>query len=552
MLNFLTEIVKDIFTNLGLEGDPIIKPSEPIYGDYQVNGVIAIAKKNKRDPLELAQKVIDQLPKTVFKETGIAGPGFINLRLNEKFLASNLPKFLEIKPQKLITVIDYSSPNLAKEMHVGHLRSTIIGDSLVKIHRFLGNKVIKRNHVGDWGTQFGMLLAYMSTMSSEEIAVELKDLENFYRQAKIRFDNDPEFAKSAHHYVNLLQQKTEKIYDLWRKFIKISIEHCQEIYRRLEVELEENDIWGESRYNDQLPTIVDELLNKQIAVINNGAICVFFEPKELPSDSTPFIIRKQDGSYLYATTDLAAAYDRIDNLKADLILYVIDARQSLHMQQLFCTLRKANKLNHTKCEHIAFGVMLGQDGKPFKTRSGGTIKLNELLDEAEKRALSLLKERNCTVDDLTNLAKKLGIAAIKYADLAKNRLSNYQFDFDKMLAFEGNTANYLLYALVRIKSLLRKVNNKQPVENRLSITNEYERNLVLKLITFRETIEKAAKESSPHLICNYLYNLANEFMRFYENCNIISVNTRIYLTKIVEKILSTGLSLLGIPLIEQM
>ncbi len=552
MLNCLNEMVRGVFSRLGFEGEPIVKLADPMYGDYQINGVMAIAKKTRQNAQILAKKIAENLPQNIVQEAKVAGPGFINLRLNDQFLINQLNECLQVPAQKLKVVIDYSSPNLAKEMHVGHLRSTIIGDALVRIHQFLGNAVIKRNHVGDWGTQFGMLLAYMSTLSAEQITLELKDLESFYRAAKIRFDQDEQFVALAHHYVHLLQHKEPKIYALWEKFIQISIEHCQKIYRRLRVKLEEKDIWGESAYNDQLPIIVDQLLKQQIAVINEQAVCVFFEEETGLAKNGPFIIRKQDGSYLYATTDLAAAYDRIDNLKADLILYVIDARQSLHMQQLFCTLAKAGKLQRTVCQHVAFGMMLGEDGKPFKTRNGGTVKLDRLLDEAEKRALTLLEARHCQVDNLKELAEKLGIAAVKYADLAKNRLSNYQFDFDQMLAFEGNTANYLLYALVRIKSLLRKTDQPTISVANIQITNDYERHLVLKLLLFRETVQQAAKEACPHLICSYLYELAGIFMRFYEHCNILSDNSRLALTHTTEKVLSIGLSLLGIPLVEQM
>lgn len=573
----LNSIVESAFSKAGLDGfaTNLSEATREEFGDFQANGVLAAAKSLKLNPRELAVKVVAalELPKDM-ATVAIAGPGFLNFTLLDSYLAKavNAADFESKAPldKDYKVVIDYSSPNLAKEMHVGHLRSTIIGDALARMHLYAGHTLIKRNHVGDWGTQFGMLLAFMEakglTEGSEHLSLALSDLESFYRQAKARFDEDEAFADRAHQLVVKLQGGDPKILKLWQTFVKISLTHCQEIYERLHVLLTPSDVYGESYYNVMLPQVVEDLVSHGIAVDDNGAKCVFFAKGELgdkvQEDVPPLIIQKRDGGYLYATTDLAAAYDRIDNLKARHLLYVIDARQSLYLQQVFRVLRRRGKLTDaTKIEHVAFGVMLGEDGRPFKTRTGGTVSLASLLDEARHRALQQLTERHndWSNEQLETTAEKIAIAAVKYADLAKNRQSDYQFSFDQMLAWEGNTAPYLLYAYVRAINILGRANEQVSSVSEFSeISTPIERNLVKILLKWDEQLFQALSNSCPHFICNYLYQVATVFMRFYEQCPILKeadnrvAANRLMLVKKVSENLRCGLGLLGISVIDKM
>ena len=560
------------FEKLGFAASfPVVlqESSKPEFGDYQVNGVMAIAKQLKVNSRELAAKIVEKLEtKDLIAKLEIAGPGFINITLSNEYLNQVLNKdLLSVAADKHHkAVIDYSSPNLAKEMHVGHLRSTIIGDALVRLYEFLGHVVIRRNHVGDWGTQFGMLVAYLIEIKRDDsdITLELSDLEDFYRKAKIRFDEDAAFADRARESVVKLQLGDAKILGLWKQFVAVSLNHCQEIYDRLKIKLVREDAVGESAYNDLLPVVVNDLIAKKIAVDSNGAKCVFFAQGELDvKDETPFIIQKKDGAYLYSTTDVAAVYDRIQNLHADHLVYVIDARQALHFKQLFATVKKANiSKSETIMEHVAFGTMLGEDNKPFKTRLGGTIKLVTLIDEAVRRAEAIIRARNSDWSEtqINKLANVLGVAAMKYADLSKNRVSDYVFNFDKMLAFEGNTAPYMLYAYVRISSIFRKAN--LPMDHYLNqqviITQTDEHNLAVHLAKFADRILQAANENYPHYICAYIYDLAVLFMRFYENCPIMKADnqkqhdSRLAFAALAAQILKVSLNLLGIEVVEQM
>ncbi len=613
----MLQIIKEIetiftaaFAQLGLQHFAVnVTPATRTqFGDYQVNGVLAAAKACQAAPRPLAQQVLQaaQLPTELVGKAEIAGPGFINLWLNDQRLLRELNQLAQrqfnpfmplhdtnghLDAHPYTVVIDYSSPNLAKEMHVGHLRSTIIGDALVRLHQFVGHRVIKRNHVGDWGTQFGMLLAYMVEQqlldqptsdhaitdpnhhqhASCKLTMALSDLEAFYRQAKLRFDQDATFRETAHRMVVKLQHKEPAVYQLWQQFVAISMQHCQEIYRRLGVLLEPQDAVGESYYNEMLPAVVQDLVDAQIAVDDDGAKCIFFAPGELPLEdsgsSTPFIIQKRDGAYLYATTDLAAAYDRIDQLQADRLLYVIDARQSLHMQQLIATLRRRGKLNaKVIAEHIPFGVMLGEDGRPFKTRDGGVVHLAELLNEAERRAKQQLQLRHAdwSSEKIDQIGASLAVAAIKYADLSKNRLSDYKFSFDQMLSWEGNTAPYLLYAYVRAKSIERKLQVDQsgtsPIAPQLDPTitpHPAERELIKNLLQWDGVLQQTIDHSLPHLLCTQLYQLASLFMRFYEQCPISNAASavqcyRLSLIVLVATNLKLGLQLLGIEVIDEM
>ncbi|MBX9599005.1 MAG: arginine--tRNA ligase [Burkholderiales bacterium] len=568
----LEQKFRTAFNSLGIDASiPIVlqESSKPEFGDYQVNGAMAAAKTLKMNPRELAQKIIDSVDLGgIADKLEIAGPGFINITLNNQYLSILLAdNILMVKDDREHTiVVDYSAPNLAKEMHVGHLRSTVIGDALVRIYEFLGNKVIRRNHVGDWGTQFGMLTAYLFELNQQDNAsIELHDLEEFYRKSKVRFDEDADFANRAREFVVRLQSGDEQVLALWQQFVETSLGHCQEVCDRLGTKLTRADAVGESSYNDLLAPMVLRLMNSGIAIDSEGAKCVFLTPEELGSkDETPFIIQKKDGGYLYATTDIAAVYDRVNNLGADRLVYVIDARQSLHLKQLFVVSKKAGIApQKTKMEHSAFGTMMGEDGKPFKTRSGGTVKLIDLINEAIERAETMIRERNpeWAEEDVVTLAKVLGVASMKYADLSKNRLSDYIFSFDKMLAFDGNTAPYLLYAYTRINSIFNKAGLKR--EDYLGATiviNEFdEHRLAVHIAKFAEKLHQTAKENYPHYLCGYIYELAGLFMKFYESCPILrsdvrddAKHNRLALTALAGETLKLSLDLLGIPVVERM
>jgi len=546
--------------------------NRPQFGDYQANGVMGAAKKLKTNPRELATKVVDNLDLDgIADNIELAGPGFINIHLSKTWLATQLKNVASdnhigvtqrTEPQTV--VVDYSAPNLAKEMHVGHLRSTIIGDAVVKALEFRGDKVIRQNHMGDWGTQFGMLIAHLSDkLASEEVAeTALADLENFYREAKVRFDNEDGFADRARADVVKLQSGDAQCAKLWQQFIDISITHSEEIYDKLNVSLKRSDIMGESSYNDDLSTVIDELMAQEIAVEDQGAKVVFInEMANKEGEPSVFIVQKSGGGYLYATTDLSACRYRSDKLKADRIIIFTDARQALHFKQVEIVARKAGFLpEHVGYDHCPFGMMMGNDGKPFKTRTGGTIKLAELLDEAVARARDLIKEKNPDInaDDLANISKKVGIGAVKFADLSKNRNSDYIFNWETMLSFEGATAPYLQYAYSRIQSIFRKAEITKFNEN-IQIIEPQEKALALKLLQLEDVIDAVISECTPNLLCNYLYELASLYMSFYEACPILKEGvteevkeSRLALCDLIAKTLKQGLDVLGIDVMERM
>ena len=440
------------------------------HGDFATNLALMTSKLAGKNPRELAQIICDKLPESaVVEKTEIAGPGFINFFVADNALTDQLEaayndERLNVQavanPQNI--VVDYSAPNLAKEMHVGHLRSAIIGDSVVRTLEFLGHKVIRQNHVGDWGTQFGMLLTYMERLQEKggEISMELHNLEQFYRAAKKCFDEDESFTNRAREMVVKLQSGDENCQKLWQQFIDISLSHCQETYDRLGVSLTREDVMAESAYNDMLAGVVESLQEQGLLVEDNGAQCVFLDEFKGKNDEPlPIIIQKTGGGFLYATTDMAATRYRNDVLNADRVLYFVDARQSLHFQQIFTLAKKANFARpEMSLEHMAFGTVMGEDGKPFKTRSGEVAKLADLLDEAQQRAFDLVKSKNpdMSEDELKKIGDVVGISAVKYADLSKTRTSDYTFSFDSMLSFEGNTAPYILYAYTRVASVFAK------------------------------------------------------------------------------------------------
>jgi arginyl-tRNA synthetase len=544
------------------------------FGDYQANGAMAAAKVMKTNPRELAQTILDNLELDgIAEKTEIAGPGFINIHLSPNWLAQQTQKMLNderlgqapTKDSQNI-VIDYSSPNLAKEMHVGHLRSTIIGDSLVRALEFQGHNVIRQNHVGDWGTQFGMLIAELEDQLQDGEAAEfaLKDLEGFYQLSKKHFDDDEDFANRARAYVVKLQSGDEHVLKLWAQFKKVSLQHSEDIYQQLNVTLKDEHVRGESAYNDDLPKVLTELQTQGLAKEDQGAQVVFLdELADKEGNPSPVIIQKQGGGFLYATSDLAALRYRTNALQADRILYFIDARQSLHMNQVFTLARKASFVSDSVAlEHHAFGTMMGSDGKPFKTRSGGTVKLAELLDEAVERAAALIAEKDpdLTEEEKVEVAQKVGIGAVKYADLSKTRTNDYIFNWESMLSFEGNTAPYLQYAYARIQSVFRKAEiDTANLNGTICVEQEQEKALTLKLLQFSEVLEQVTREAYPHVLCTYLYDVASLFMKFYEACPILKEdvdtdtrNSRLGIAQVTAKTLQTGLELLGIETMEKM
>jgi arginyl-tRNA synthetase len=551
------------------ECSPILALSgKPQFGDYQANGAMGAAKRLKTNPRELAKKILDNLDlEDIADKLEIAGPGFINIYLSNIFLASALAdNSAESNKKPQTIVVDYSSPNLAKEMHVGHLRSTIIGDAVARVLEYQGHKVVRQNHMGDWGTQFGMLIAELEQHlgEGEQAELALNDLEVFYQQSKKHFDEDPQFADTARAYVVKLQSGDQHCRNLWQKFIKVSVAHNLDIYKQLNVGLDSQHIMPESAYNDDLQNVLDDLTAKGLAVESDGAKVVFLEElADKNGDPSVMIVQKSGGGFLYATSDLAAMRYRVNNLQADRILYSIDARQSLHMKQVFTAARKAGYAPETiGLEHHPFGTMMGKDGKPFKTRSGGTVKLADLLVEAVERAEQLLRDKNTDLSDgdIKIIARKVGIGAIKYADLSKTRTNDYIFDWDAMMSFEGNTAPYLQYAYTRIRSIFRKANiDPQSFNAKINIAEPQEKALAMKLLQFEEIIAQVASEGYPHILCNYVYELASAFMSFYEHCPVLkdgvaeeTQKSRLQLSKQTSETIAKGLDLLGIEVMEKM
>ncbi|MEN4928287.1 arginine--tRNA ligase [Erwinia billingiae] len=570
----LSEKVSQAMIAAGAPADcePQVRQSAKVqFGDYQANGIMAVAKKLAMAPRQLAEEVLKHLDLTgIASKVEIAGPGFINLFLDKQWLSVQVdavtaaPRLgvAPVAPQTV--VIDYSAPNVAKEMHVGHVRSTIIGDAAVRTLEFLGHNVIRANHVGDWGTQFGMLIAFLEKQQNEHHEEHaLADLEVFYREAKRTYDEDPAFAERARGYVVKLQGGDEYCRTMWKKLVDITMAQNQIIYDRMNVTLSRKDVMGESLYNDMLPGIVADLTAKGLAVQSEGATVVFLdEYKNKDGDPMGVIIKKKDGGYLYTTTDIACAKYRYETLKADRVLYYIDSRQHQHLMQAWTIVRKAGYVPESvPLEHHAFGMMLGKDGKPFKTRAGGTIKLSDLLDEAVERATKLVGEKNpdMPADELKALANSVGIGAIKYADLSKSRTTDYIFDWDNMLAFEGNTAPYMQYAYTRVLSVFRKAGiDETGVTGNAQIVEDREAALAVRLLQFEETITQVARDGTPHVMCAYLYDLAGLFSGFYEHCPILTADdeatkqSRLKLALLTAKTLKQGLDTLGIDTVERM
>jgi arginyl-tRNA synthetase len=593
-----------------IDSDPQLAASQnEKFGDYQSNAAMGLTKilaekENKKlNPRAIAEQIKSKLDlPEIASEISIAGPGFINVRLNPDWLAIQLAAPLIEKVSKPQTiVVDYSGPNIAKEMHVGHLRSTIIGDAISRLLEALGNNIERQNHIGDWGTQFGMLIAQLrivllpkdgssyaglSRPSGDPFEIpKIVDLEDFYRSAKIAFDEDSTFADLARQNVVKLQSGSPEEIALWKGIVDATRQHYQAVYKTLEVLLTQEDERGESSYNDKLPQVVTDLKrlplpspatagehslsstasfgttgeghpaqDATIAQESEGAIVV-----KVPGYESPLIIQKSDGGYLYGTTDLAAIRFRMETFHADKIIYVHDSRQQQHFNQIFWTAEQAGWAKPGTLIYAPFGTMLGEDGKPFKTRTGGTVKLKDLLDEAEDRALAVVTEKN---PDLAEEKKKaiahaVGIGAVKYADLAKDRISDYHFSFDKMLALDGNTAPYLQYAHARIRSIGRKAKDIGATDGPIKLESPYELALAKHILRFGEIIDLCARELKPHHLCTYLYELATRFSGFYENCPVLQSDdttraSRLSLCNHTAKALETGLDLLGIEHPDQM
>ena len=583
----LESILKNAFNealyNLGYGKDIkliLLESTRDEFGDYQLNNIMSLAKLNKTNPIELANLVkVNSLPllKDVVEKIDIAGPGFLNIFISNNFLSQYIcglhknnkygVTFLNHTPETV--VVDLSSPNLAKEMHVGHLRSTVIGDSLARIIEYLGDKVIRQNHVGDWGTQFGMLITYLQ---EEQILLEPKletiykinELESLYQKAKLKFDQDSEFADRSRYAVTLLQMLDKNSLKYWKLFRDESLKHCKEVYDKLNLKEDltgTNIVRGESFYEKFLPEVINDLEQQNIIVISEGAKCVFFKSDQIvTAETSPFIVQKKDGGYLYSTSDLAAIKYRVKNLHASRLIYVVDKRQSLHFNQLFEVSRMVKYTdNNVKLEHSYFGTMMNASGSPFKTRSGGTVKLIDLINEAIKRSYELVVNRNSDWSESAklSLAETIAIDSIKYSDLSKNRISDYIFSFDKMLKFDGNTALYMLYAYTRINSILKKVTLN--LNSKIIIETNIEHKLILHLTKFPYVVKSAAEECFPHYICQYVYDLACLFMKFYEQCPIIKNSdirlkeSRLYISNRTAEIIYVCLNdLLGIKIVYEM
>lgn len=550
----------------------IERPKEALHGDFSTNIALVMTKETRMPPKVLATRILKNLPASfALQNINIAGPGFINFSMSDAWLLEQIETLWLSKtcgvapsdnPQTI--VIDYSSPNLAKEMHVGHLRSTIIGDAIARILEYQGHTVIRQNHVGDWGTQFGMLLAHLEDLNQQSTEVVLQDLEAFYKSAKQRFDTEPAFAERARQCVVLLQAGDVHFLQCWNTFIQLSLSHCQQLYQRLWISLKPEHVQAESAFNPVLPDIVSTLRQKGLLVEHEGAQCVFLDEfigKE--NEPLPIIVQKKDGGFLYASTDLAALDYRNKTLQANRILYVVDARQALHFQQIFALGHKAGFVpSDTQLEHVSFGMILDKSGKPFKSREGGVTKLADLLDEAVARAKTLIASKQpdtFSEETLQEMANLVGIASVKYADLSKNRTSNYIFDWDTMLNFEGNTAPYLLYAYTRIHSLFQKAHcSEDNLQDPLLLESKEEILLAKHLIQFPEIIGLVAVKTTPHVLCTWLFELAGFFSSFYEACPILNQDnpdiqaSRLKLSALTARILKQGLALLGIPVLTRM
>ena len=578
---------------LGATGDtdPLVRPAKGSkFGDYQANLAMPVAKRLGKNPREIGDQIAKRLmldnsanAAPVFTKIELAGPGFINLTLSDAYLSQRMAALISdsrlgvaVPADRETVVVDYSSPNLAKEMHIGHLRSSIIGDSICRVLAFLGHSVVRQNHLGDWGTQFGMLLEHLIDSGwDKDAAHSIGDLNQLYQTAKQRFDAEPEFKQRARQRVVALQAGDEQALILWRQLIAESVRHMNKVYQKLGLLLQDEDIRPESFYNERLVAVVQDLQASSIIEENDGAQVAFppgFKNKE--GEPLPLIVQKRDGGFGYAATDLAAGRFRVGELGASRCVYVTDARQSDHFAMFFSVLRSAGwaPQEEVRLEHVTFGSILGKDKKPFKTREGGTVRLELVLDEAIDRARSVvLKKRRGTAgsdaedDDaadpeLDKIASAVGVGAVKYADLSSERIKDYVFDLDRMLAMDGNTAPYLQNAYVRVQGIFRKLDSADDGWRSAPIllAKPTERALGLLLLQLPQVAEGVADSLEPHRLCNYLYDLASGFHSFYEQCKVLKAdtvqerNSRLALSELVARALRLGLGLLGIDTLEVM
>ncbi len=552
--------------------DLVRRSQDPRFGDYQANFAMPLGKRLRKPPREVAAQIVERLQvEDLCEEPQIAGPGFINLRLRNTWLAEQVTKLVgdprlgvvpATDPETI--VIDYSAPNVAKPMHVGHIRSTVIGDSLARTLRFLGHRVIADNHIGDWGTQFGMIIyGWRNFLDQQAYRRDpVAELARLYRHVNALAAEDPQVAAAALAETAKLHSGDEENLRLWRQFMPLCLEEIDRIYRRLDVQFDYT--LGESFYHDRLPGLVDDLLRRGIAVESDGAICIF-----LDGHKVPMIIRKRDGAFLYATTDLATLQYRMETWRPNTILYVVDHRQHLHFEQLFAA---ARKLGHDKVRlvHVSFGTVLGEDGRPFKTRSGDTVGLESLLDEAVSRARAVVDANDdakptgpeLSPEQRARVAETVGIGALKYADLAQNRTSDYVFSYDKMLAMTGNTGTYMQYAYARVRSIFAKggvdVEQLRQCGRPIAIHSAAERALALELLRLGETLELVVDDYRPNQLTNYLFELANRYSTFYEQCPVLKATgddvrtSRLLLCDLTARMIRQGLHLLGIRVVEKM
>ncbi|MGW2512520.1 arginine--tRNA ligase [Streptomyces scopuliridis] len=550
---------------------PLLRRSDR--ADFQANGLLALAKQLKGNPRELATRVVASLPADdVIKDVEVSGPGFLNITITDRAIietlaarASDARLGVPYEPDPGTTVVDYAQPNVAKEMHVGHLRSAVIGAAMVEILEFTGEKVIRRHHIGDWGTQFGMLIQYLTehpheldhkgaATSGEEA---ISSLNRLYKASRTLFDSDAEFKARARDRVVHLQAGDKETLALWQRFVDESKIYFYSVFNQLDMEIRDPDIVGESGYNDMLEETCRILEDSGVAVRSEGALCVFFDDVKGPDgNKVPLIVKKSNGGYGYAATDLSAIRDRVRNLSATTLLYVVDARQSLHFKMVFETARRAGWLNEeVHAVQLAFGTVLGKDGKPFKTREGETVRLVDLLDEAVERATAVVREKakDLSEDEIAERGKQVGIGAVKYADLSTSAARDYKFDLDQMVSLHGDTSVYIQYAYARIQSILRKAGDAKPTAHPELRLAPAERALGLHVDQFGEVLAEVASGYEPHKLAAYLYQLASHFTTFYDQCHVLSdenpaelVENRLFLCDLTARTLHQGLSLLGI------
>ena len=559
----------------------LVRPTQdPKFGDFQINGAMPLGKELKRPPRELAQPIAEALAGVdAIEKAEVAGPGFVNIHLAPSWIASKLTEALRDAARDGVpavdevskVIVDFSSPNIAKQMHVGHLRSTIIGDAIARILSFMGHDVVRDNHLGDWGTQFGLLIVGMREWGEEDAlqAKPIVELERVYKLASERAGNDEEFAERARAELAKLQSGDEQNRKLWEHFVEVSRGTLEAVYAELDVSF---DVWlGESAYHDALPGVVDDLLERGIAREDDGAVCIFWNeidgaPKALRKQKTPFIIRKKDGAFLYSTTDIATVQHRKDHFHADRALYIVDNRQGLHFQQLFAVMKLLGA--DMELEHIGFGTVLGKNGKPLRTRdaSGHVITLVSLLEEAKQRARQRIDEGiaegrlRVRPEEMDEVSQVVGVGAVKYADLRQNRLSDYQFDWDKMISFQGNAGPYLQYAYARCASIFAKGGvdmDAMAASATITLEAPAERTLGKHLLRFSDVVYQAGATSQPHLVCEHIYELARAFNGFYAECPVLDAEgtareSRLGLTALTARQIRRGLGLVGISVVDRM